>query len=527
MQHHLIAVDIGTGSARAGLFDLSGRLRAKAACPIALHRPTPDHAEHDSEDIWQAVCRAVRAALGESGVDPASVAALGFDATCSLVVRGADGGPVTVSREGAPRHDTIAWLDHRAQAEAAALSASGHPAVAQAGGAFSPEMQLPKLMWLKRHLPESWARATAIYDLADYMTFRATGSGARSVSTLAAKWNYRPDCAAGWDDSLLSLAGLQDLRARAALPERAVPLGAAVGRLQAAPADALGLPPGIPVAAGMVDAYAGALGLLADRLAHPADFDRHLALVAGTSSCVIRVSATPQPLPGFWGPYQGVALPGCWLVEGGQSAAGALLDHVVRMHAAGGTPTAERHRAIVARVEALLAAEGPDLAPRLHVLPDFHGNRAPLADPQATGVVSGLTLDTSFDGLCRLYWRCCVALALGLRHVVDALRDGGTPVETLHLAGGHLDNPLLTGLYADATGCVVMAGEDNTAVLLGTALHAAVAAGLHPDMATAGQAMIRPGRPHAPDPFRAAARERDYRRFLAMIRHRAELDRLE
>ena len=80
-------------------------------------------------------------------------------------------------------------------------------------------------------------------------------------------------------------------------------------------------------------------------------------------------------------------------------------------------------RRIAARVAELRAAEGDDLAARLHVLPDFHGNRSPLADPHAVGVVSGLTLDASFDSLCKLYWRTAVGIALGVRHVLEALNE--------------------------------------------------------------------------------------------------------
>ncbi len=109
--------------------------------------------------------------------------------------------------------------------------------------------------------------------------------------------------------------------------------------------------------------------------------------------------------------------------RGGQSATGALLDHIVRMHAAGGEPDAALHRRIVDRVMALRATEGDGFANRLHVLPDFHGNRSPFADPHARGVISGLTLDTSFDSLCALYWRTAVSIALGTRHVLEALES--------------------------------------------------------------------------------------------------------
>jgi hypothetical protein len=146
-----------------------------------------------------------------------------------------------------------------------------------------------------------------------------------------------------------------------------------------------------------------------------ADLDRHLGLVAGTSTCHMALSPEPRAVPGVWGPYLGAVLPGLWLNEGGQSASGALLDHVLRLHGASGgeEPGPCLHGRVVARIAELRAAEGHAFAAGLHVLPDFHGNRSPLADPSATGVVSGLTLDASFDSLCRLYYRTAVAIALG------------------------------------------------------------------------------------------------------------------
>ena len=120
------------------------------------------------------------------------------------------------------------------------------------------------------------------------------------------------------------------------------------------------------------------------------------------------------------------------------------------------------------------------------MLPDFHGNRSPLADPHATGVISGLTLDRSVDALARLYYRTAVAIALGTRHILDALDAKGWRIDTLHVAGGHTKNPLLMELYADTTGCRVVEPTED-AVLLGSAMTATVAAGLHPSLADSGR----------------------------------------
>ena len=527
MEQYVCAVDVGTGSARAGIVDRAGNMLGRAEHPILMHRPKADHAEHDSEDIWRAVCHAVRGALAKAGVAKESVAGISFDATCSIVVRGTDGGQVSVSVTGEKRWDTIVWLDHRALDEADECTATGHRVLDYLGGVMSPEMASPKLMWLKRHLPESWNKAGYIFDLTDYLTSRASGSLARSQCTLACKWTYLAHETPGWQRDFFAKVGLEDMLERGSLPETASPVGSDLGPLTPEAAAELGLTEKCRVATGVIDAYAGALGMLGGFAGEPAELNRHLALIAGTSSCVMAMSPVERPFGGGWGPYYGAALPGCWIAEGGQSATGALLDHVIRLHGAGGEPTAERHREIAERVMELRAEEGLELASRLHVLPDFHGNRSPLADPHALGVISGLTLDASFDSLCRLYWRTAVAIALGVRHILETLNAGGFVIDTLHVTGGHTKNPLLMELYADAVGCTVVEPLADEAVLTGTAAIAATGAGLYPDLASACAGMRQPGRERRPNPAAKARFDRDYRIFLEMHRQRQALDEME
>ncbi|MEK0081984.1 FGGY-family carbohydrate kinase [Benzoatithermus flavus] len=522
----VIGVDVGTGSARAGVFDTAGRCRGRSQHPIRLRRPRPEHAEHSSEDIWQAVCRSVREAVAEVGVEPEAIRGIGFDATCSLVVRDEAGRPLSVSTDGASEWDTIVWLDHRAVAEAEACTASRHRVLDHVGGTMSPEMETPKLMWLKRHLPETWARAGLFLDLADYLTWRASGSVARSECTLTCKWTYLAHETPAWQQDFFAAMGIPDMRDRGRLPDRATPIGSDLGPLTPQAAQDLGLSTACRVAMGLIDAHAGALGVLGAAAAEgPAALDRQIAMIAGTSTCHMALSAEARPVRGVWGPYFGAVLPGLWLNEGGQSASGALLDHIVALHAAARDLEGNPHAAITARIDELRAREGEDFAKGLHVLPDFHGNRSPLADPHATGVVSGLTLDHSFDSLCRLYYRTAVAVALGTRHILDALNEKGWRIDTLHVAGGHTRNPLLMELYADATGCAVVTPAED-AVLLGSAMTAAVAAGLHPSLPAAAVAMSRTDEIRSPDPARRAGFDRDYRIFLLMHEQRRAIDRI-
>ena len=512
----LLAVDVGTGSARAALVDPQGHVRARASHPIRLERPAPDHAEHSSEDIWRAVCAAVRSACSEARIDSAEVVGVSFDATCSLVALDGDDRPASVSVTGDDQWNVIVWLDHRAAAEAEEATATQHRVLEHVGGVMSPEMEIPKLMWLKRQQPAQWRRYGRILDLADYLVWRASGIDARSECTLACKWTYLAHERPGWQADFLRKVGLADLRRRAHLPDRAKPIGHRIGTLAKAAAADLGLSTDCFVGVGMIDAHAGALGALGPELAG-SRLDRHVAMVAGTSTCQMALSREPRFVPGVWGPYFGAIAPGLWLNEGGQSATGALLDHLLDWTA---------HDVILGRINELRAREGAAFAHDLHVLPDFHGNRSPLADPKARGVISGLALDGSLDAVARLYYAGAVAIALNNRHILDRLGEHGYRIDHLHLTGGHVRNPLLIELYADAIGCTVVLGEEEDGVLLGTAMVAAVAAGLYPSLAEAASAMGRAGRVVTPAAATRSHFDARYRAYLAMQDHNRTLEEI-
>lgn len=509
----ICAIDVGTASARAGIFDLEGRLLGRESRPIVLWQEGGLSAL-SSANIIEAICEAVQAALAMARVEPREVAALGFDATCSLVLRNRAGGPL--ARNG---RDTIPWFDHRALHEAAQIDKTGHKVLDYLGKTISPEMQTPKLLWLKQQRPELWQALGGAYDLADYLTFWATGSTRRSICTLAAKWTYLPD-SGGWQQDFFDQIGLSDLREKAALPDTAAPVGEAIGTLAPEAAARLGLRAGIPVAAGMIDAYAGALGVLgASTDASPA-----LAMIAGTSTCIMALSPDAWAAPGVWGPFDGAVLPGLHACEGGQSATGALLDHVMRIN--GLEPTGETHERIERHIRTCLAREGANYASGLHLLPDFNGNRSPFGDAMARGAIFGLTLERGFEAACRLYWRAAVALALGVRQIVEHMEaHGGPRAERLILTGGHGRSELLVQLYADVTGREVHLCHQPDAVLTGTAM-AAAAAGPLGDIRAAAAAMSFGTRPYAPAPERHAAFARDYEIFLQLQSCRSAISAL-
>jgi D-ribulokinase len=159
MEQAFIGVDVGTASARAGMFAADGRLLATARRPIAIWHEAGDIVEQSSADIWTACTEAVRAVLKETGQSPSSVKGIGFDATCSLVVLDRGGMPLSVSSSGDPHRNIIVWMDHRAIAQADRINETGDEVLRYVGGIISPEMETPKLLWLKEHLPATYHAA--------------------------------------------------------------------------------------------------------------------------------------------------------------------------------------------------------------------------------------------------------------------------------------------------------------------------------------------------------------------------------
>ncbi len=485
MGEAFIGVDVGKGSARAGIFAPDGRLLASSQRAIAIWREPGEIVEHSSRDIWGAVCAAVRAAVEQAGVAPGDVAGLIFDATCSLVVLDAQGGSLPVGPSGDGNRDTIVWMDHRAILEADEINAGGHDVLRYVGGTISPEMQSPKLKWLARHAPETFARASHFFDLTDFLTYRATGSLARSACTVTCKWTYLAH-ERRWSWDFFESVGLSALGgpAFARIGTDVVEPGTALANgLTADVAEAMRLRPGIPVAAGLIDAHAGALGTMGGALdGASADPRRRLALILGTSSCCMAVSDEPRFIRGVWGPYFSAVLPDKWLTEGGQSAFGAAVDHLMHMHPAfaeywrrSGESFEAMEREIVARAGG--ESKAALIARDLHVLPDFLGNRSPYADPSAKGAIVGLDLSEDENGLRALYVAGLCGLAHGLAQIIRSLESGGYDIDALVVSGGAARSALVRQIIADATGKRVAAPETSEPVLLGAAMLGAVAAG--------------------------------------------------
>ncbi|MBV9139306.1 MAG: FGGY-family carbohydrate kinase [Hyphomicrobiales bacterium] len=502
MPQAFIGVDVGTTSARAGIFDSRGTLLSTARHPLALWREAGDVVEQSSTDIWNACVSAVRAAMAGAGLAPAAISGIGFDATCSLVVLDRSGQPLTVSPTGEAQQNVIVWMDHRAIAEARRINEIGDEVLRYVGGVISPEMQTPKILWLKKHLPKTFEAAGHFFDLADFLTFRATGNTARSMCTLTCKWTYLAH-EKRWSESYFARIGLSELldERGAKIGNEIVEPGTPVGQgLTTQAAQELGLLPGTPVAASLIDAHAGGVGTVGGSSGDTQGvaIPERLAYIMGTSACIMASTAEPRFVPGVWGPYFSSMIPGLWLNEGGQSAAGAGIDHLMQSHpaharaqtaakAAGQTLLEFLEQRAIARLPE--PGEAALLARDVHVLPEFLGNRSPHADPEARAMIMGLSLDNDIESLERIFVSGLCGLAYGLADVVDAMRRQGIACGMMVISGGASRSALVRQIMTDTTGLTVALPKTSEPVLLGAAMLGAVAGKAYGSIPDAMRAM--------------------------------------
>ncbi|KAJ8099746.1 hypothetical protein POJ06DRAFT_254385 [Lipomyces tetrasporus] len=564
-----IGIDVGTGSARACIIDSKGEIRAVASKNIQRWEPKPDYYNQSSDDIWDACCDCVKRVLADSKVPATSVHGMGFDGTCSLVVlRESDDAPVAVGPDFKDHNQNIVlWMDHRCPDETAKINATGHTLLKYVGGQMSIEMEIPKVKWLKDHMPAGEFEKCKFYDLADFLTHRATKSESRSFCSIVCKQGYVPvgvdGSMKGWSAEFLEKIGLPELvednfrRIGGVLGENGTILSAGeyLGGLCEQAAEDMGLVPGIAVGSGVIDAYAGWIGTVAATISDEkwaeiedvgekddlAVATHRLAAVAGTSTCHLAITKESVFVPGVWGPYRDVLLPNYWMAEGGQSATGALLHHVLTSHAAYPEAKTLADKAGISvfeflnkRLEQLQTEQNAPtlehLVKHYYFYGDLHGNRSPIASAKMKGSVVGLSMDISVDALAIEYLAAVEFIGLQTRHIISALNDAGHAITSIFLSGGQCRNPVLTSLMASCTGMpVVIPKYIDAAVVLGAAMLGAKA-GSHDDRGhTAGlweimKSMSGPGRVVYPSRHLAEIKliNAKYKIFLDMARRQQE-----
>lgn len=527
---YFIGVDVGTGSVRAALVNINGKILSVKIKQIKTWNPKPDFYQQSSEDIWESCCEVIREV--KKIVPKEKIKGIGFDATCSLVAVDGAGCSVSVSPDGNPEQNIILWMDHRAKKQANFINSLGHDILKNVGGKISLEMELPKLMWLKQNLnSQCWKKAEKFFDLPDFLTWKSTGCDTRSLCSVTCKWLYQVNSSelGGWNKRFLEEIGLSELtdnnfiKIGSIIKQPGEPCG---NGLKADVAEALDLLEGTAVATSIIDAHAGGLGLIGcSAPSIPQSITSRLPLICGTSTCHMAVSKEAVFVEGVWGPYWSAMVPGLWLNEAGQSASGCLLDHIISTHPASSRIKLDKGKHIVDYLNNLLKkmatrkGEAVDtLSKDVHVLPDFHGNRSPLADPTMKGMICGLTLCADEEQLAILYLATVQALAYGTKHIMEKMVDEGHETfSSVLVCGGLSKNLLFVQTQANVSLMPVLVPHEAESVLLGAAILGATASGVYDSVLSAIGSMAGKAEVISPDYNLQRFHEMKYKVFRKLL----------
>ena len=492
-----LGIDAGTEAVKAGLFDADGQLVALGSRPYPTYFPRPGWAEQDPADWWASLVGAVRDCLSAAPVSPDAVQGLCADATtCTLLPMGANGQPL---------RRALLWMDVRASAQATSIFDSGHEALRYSLAGVSAEWMPPKALWLKQHEPDIYDQTACFIEFADWIAYHLTGRMAANINTVTQRWYYHQ----GWPLDFYGQVGLGDIEDK--LPDAILPLGEVVGSLSAAAADALGLPAGIPVAMGGGDAFVGLLGL---GVVRPGD----LGLVMGSSNVLSGLSTSAFHAPGIFGSCPDAVIPGLHLVEGGQVSTGSILNWFKRHFAEGLAAQAAAQGLSLYQMLDEEAAVVPVGSEGLIVLDYFQGNRTPHTDSQARGTILGLSLGATRGHVFRALME---GIAYGTREILETFARHDFQTERMVACGGATRSPLFMQIYADVTGQTLYTTRQPEASLLGSAVLAAVGAGVYDDLAQASQAMVQISDTYQPNVQNHAAYQfyfDQYRRTYRQLR---------
>ncbi len=520
-----IGIDFGTLSGRAVVVSVDdGTELASAVHPYAhgvidaylpSGRPlAPGWALQDPQD-WRAVLQfAVPEALQASGVALADVVGIATDFTaCTVLPVTSDGVPLCEVDGLADRPHAWPklWKHHAAQGQADRLNAlareMGEPWLSRYGGAISAEWEFAKALQVLEEDPEVYESTDLWVEAADWIVWELCGSLVRNPCTAGYKGIFQD----GHYPSREFLGALRPGFADFAVQKLAGPmgsLGAMAGGLSARAAEWTGLPEGTPVAVGNVDAHVTAAAADAVR-------PGQLVAIMGTSTCHVVNGDRLVEVPGMCGVVDGGIVAGLWGYEAGQSGVGDIFGWFVDRFV-----TAEVHAAAAAQdldIHTHLGRESdrrPVGGHGLIALDWMSGNRSVLVDHDLSGLVLGLTLSTPPEDV---YRALVESTAFGTRMIVETFQNSGVPIHQFIAAGGLTRNRWLMQVYADVLGMPIRCVASGQGPALGSAIHAAVAAGAYSDVIAASAAMGRlESGAIEPDAERHAAYSRLYSEYVLL-----------
>nr|WP_307846321.1 ribulokinase [Actinospica durhamensis] len=527
----VIGVDYGTLSGRALVVRVSDGAELGSAVQPYRHAVMertlpasgaplpPDWALQDPDDYRDVLRTAVPAALAAAGVKPEQVVGIGVDFTaCTVLPTLADGTPLCelTPYRNRPHAYVKLWKHHAAQPQADRINALAHERgekwIGRYGGKISSEWEYAKGLQLLEEDAELYHRAERWIEATDWITWQLTGEESRNACTAGYKGILQDGERPGAEYLAALNPDFAGFTAKLEFPVSA--LGDRAGSLCEAAAGWTGLPAGIAVCVGNVDAHVTGPAVQG---VEPGQ----MVAIMGTSTCHIvnggpsDEGAGPADVAGMCGVVDGGIIAGLWGYEAGQSGVGDIFAWFVERYSSPALVAEAAERGV--SLHELLTEQAADHEVGAHglVALDWHsGNRSVLVDHSLSGVIVGLTLGTAPH---EIYRALLESTAFGTRVIVEALEAGGVPVTEFIAAGGLIKNSFLMQMYADVLRRPVSLAGSAQGPALGAAIHAAVAAGAYPDVVSAGAAMgSRVASAYLPDEGRAKAYDALFAEYLTL-----------
>lgn len=454
----LAAIDLGTSSAKAGLFDLRGIEVSSASVEYEASFPAPAWCEERGEDWWAAAATAIRTAIDASGVAASRIA--------GVSVSGQAPSCLPLDDRGDPLRPAIIWIDRRATAQTAFIEERVGVKAAEriSGNRIDAFFAGSKWLWFKEHEPDLFARTWKLVQANGYVTFRLTGEIATDDSQAGVCTPFYDLAARRWSGDMLNALGIPP----AMLPE-IVPPTQIIGRVTAGAALATGLMAGTPVVAGGGDYACAVLGAGVTR-------PGQLVQMLGTAGNILGPMA--RGLRADARLVNTVHLTGDGLVSGTIYAGGVLQWFRNTLAQPEVTAAAEAGTSAYALLDAAADAVPPG-AEGLLLLPYLMGERTPLWDPDARGMVVGLT---PYHTRAHLYRAALEGVAFAMRNILDVIEEGGQPVTDIISVDGGGRSDVWRRIFADVLRARIHQRAGRSATLLGNVALAGVGVGALSDL---------------------------------------------
>lgn len=527
MEKYVIGIDFGTLSGRAVLVHTkTGQEVAEAVCNYAhgvMDETLPDgtvlpslFALQHPADYLEVLKQTIPEVLQKSGVSPEKVVGLGVDFTaCTLLPVDADMIPLCMKQEYAkePHAYVKLWKHHAAQSEADEINELAgkrkEPWMARYGGRLSCEFAMPKILEILRKAPHIYEVTDRFLEAADWISYMLTGEESHSAVFAGYKacWNevdgYPSDAFwANLDPKLSGIVGTKLSTEIRTMEKRA-------GVLHEAGAALTGLLPGTVLALPMIDAHAAmpALNITGDG---------DLMMIIGTSTCHILNAGTGINVEGICGYVKDGVIPGVYTYEAGQAGVGDIFDWFVNNGVPGAyeREASEKHISIhkLLREKAAMLEPGES---GLLALDWLNGNRSVLMNSELSGMILGMTLQTKPEEMYRAYIE---ATAYGTRMILEQYEKNGIVIKNICAAGGIAQkDEMMMQIYADVLGKDIQIAGSTQAGALGSAIYAAVAAGLYENVADAAALLANPySRTYQPIAEHSAVYDELYREYTTL-----------